>query len=118
MNDRTKPIISLTTIALFGLAATCDANADTSQVNSRTDKQIEVCIAEIGKHANYANTSKVVHWVADLDQKTLKELQMRVSTTVYPANDSSESLEYETTCVTDVSGKLVRFRIDPVETTS
>jgi len=118
MNDRGKSAISLSTLALFGLAMTCDANAGANRSERRTIEQVRSCVSEIAKHADYADASKAVHWVDKLTQKNLAELEIRIETTVYAADGELVSRKYKTSCVVAGMRNLVDFQIDPVELNS
>jgi len=115
MNDRGKTFVSLSTLALLGITMTCDAYAGTNRSERRTMEQVRSCVSEIAKHANYNDASRAIHWVDKLTQKNLAELEIRIETTVYAADGELVSRTYRTSCVVAGLGKLVDFRIDPVE---
>ena len=114
MNERVKPIVSLTTLAALGLAITCDASAGPDRGAYRTKEQIRSCVAEIGKHANYGDASRVVHWVAKLEQRNLVEMEIKIDTTVYVDGKEKIAREYSASCVTGTMGDLVEFKIRPI----
>ena len=113
MNTRTKPVVSLSVLALFTLAMTCDANAAPLHKDRRTSDQIETCVAAIGEYADYSAASRIVHVVSRLEQRNYEELEIRVATTVYGASDAHVMRSYTASCVTATMGDLVRFRISP-----
>ena len=110
MSHRRKITTSLTTLALFGLSLACDSHASPREVPSRTYKYVQPCIAEIGKHANYEDASRVVHWVTKFDHRNLVETELRISTAVYLRGDKEVTREYLTSCVTASLGELVEFQ--------
>ena len=114
MTGQAKSILSLTSVVLLGVTLTCDASAETAWGQQRTDEQIQTCVAEIGKHANYNNASRVIHRVTELDQKNLIELVIRVETSVYGLDDAAVITEYSASCTTETMGDLVNFRINAV----
>lgn len=115
MNDRGKTLISLSTLVLLGLTMTCDALAGDTRSERRTNEQVRSCIAEIAKHAEYSDASRAIHWVDQITQKNLAELEIRVETTLYATDSELVSRKYQSRCVVAGIGNLVDFRIDPVE---
>ena len=114
MNNRIKATLSLTVLVLLGVTIATDAAASPDGIPARTTAQIQSCVSEIGKHADYADASRVIHWVATLDQRNLVEMEIRIETAVYLGSDRSASRSYASSCVTDIMGDIVRFRIDPL----
>lgn len=112
MNDRRKLTTSLATVALLGLAVASDANADSDQYQRGTGKQIEACVSEIARHADYDDASRVIHLVTALEQRNLVEMEVRVETSVYLADDAAQSRAYSISCVADTMGGLVEFRFN------
>ena len=112
MTGQARSIFSLTSVVLLGLTLASDANAETPWGQQRTDEQIQTCVAEIGKHANYSNASRVIHRVTELDQRNLIELVIRVETSVYGLDDAAVVTEYSASCTTETMGDLVNFRIN------
>ena len=110
MNIGSKSVLSISIAALLGLALTCNVNAAQTHGKARADRQIQACVAEIGRHANYDAASRVVHRVESLKQRNLAELQIGIETTVH-LNGDDTAREYRATCVTDTMGKLVKFRL-------
>jgi len=115
MNDRIKTISSVTFLALLGSAICSDAIAGSVPITRGTDKPIQTCVAEIGKHADYINASRVVHRISTLDQRNLIEMEMTVETSVYLSSDDDVAREYTASCVTGTMGDLLEFRIDPLQ---
>ena len=115
MNNRIKSITSLTIIALLGLSVVSEADADTSRFRQLTDAQIQVCVAEIGRHADYGNASRVVHEIVALEQRNLEEMEISVETSVYLQSDGDLPREYRVSCVTGTRRDLVKFNIAPLD---
>jgi hypothetical protein len=111
MNNPLKSFSSLLLAMLLGPVLSCDAGATPSRDQLRSARQIEACLAEIGRHADYSNADKVVHWVASLEQKNLVELRVVVDTTVVLAA-TDRTRVYRASCVTDTMGGIADFRID------
>ena len=107
MNNAIKSTLSVSTLALFGLALSCDASA---RDDYRTDAQIRSCVAAIGSRADYHDAERVVHTVTRLKQRNYAELEIAVDTIVYGSEDTRE---YAAACVTDTRGDLVKFRVNP-----
>ena len=106
-----KSLLSLSLVLLLGTTLSCDAKAAQSREQARIRQQLEACLAEIGRHADYNDATKVVHWVASFRQKNLVELRIVVDTTVVlTASDLTRA--YRASCVTDTMGEIVDFQID------
>lgn len=114
MNDRIKTISAITMLAILGLAVAPSADAGSVSAQRGTSLPIQACIAEISKNADYGNASRVVHWVASLDQKNLVELEIRIETSVY-LNDDDVARAYTASCVTGALGDVVEFEIDATD---
>ena len=111
MSISLKSLLSLSLVLLLGTTLFCDASAAQSREQARTRQQLEACLAEIGRHADYDAASKVVHWVASFEQKNLLELRIVVDTTVV-LTAPDQTRDYRASCVTDTMGAIVDFRID------
>lgn len=108
MNATIKSFVSISALVLFGLALSCDAEA---RDEYRTGKQIQACVAAIGHSADYSGAERVVHQVTRLKQRNYAELEIRVDTAVFGAEDVRQ---YAASCVTDTRADLVKFHIRPV----
>jgi len=115
MMTRIKPVTSLTVLALFVLTLSCDASVASDRDRHAADGDIQTCITEVNKHADYIGALKVVHWIVDLEQRNPEELKIRVETSVYQDKLDDVAREYEASCVTGPLGKLVSFRISRTE---
>ncbi|RZV34179.1 MAG: hypothetical protein EX272_13285 [Chromatiales bacterium] len=111
MITRTKSIISLTTLSLFGLALACDASVASDRERRAAADDIRACVSEINRNIDYSSASRVEHWVVDLHQMSLAELKVRIDTTVYERGDGEILKELRSTCVTGALGDLIRFRM-------
>ncbi len=111
MSNRFKSISSLTILVLLGLSVVSIAEADTARSKRLTNEQIQVCVAEIGRHADYGNAARVVHQVVGLDQRNLEEMEIVVETSVFLKNEGDLAREYRASCITGAVRDLVRFRI-------
>jgi len=115
MNDRGRSAISLSTLTLLGLTVTCAANAGADREERRTIEQVRSCVSEIAKHADYADSSRAIHWVERLNQMNLVELEIRIETTVYSSDDQEVHRKYRSSCVIAGRNDLLKFRIQPIE---
>lgn len=116
MNIQIKSTMSLVILGIFGLTFLCDAQASSERHKRRTDEQIEACIFEVGRHANYDNATRVVHRIAAFNQRNLVELEMKIETSVTLGIDDAVARTYRSSCVTGIMGDLVEFRIVAVPT--
>ena len=112
MNKRIKTISSATLLFLLGFAAVPDASAGFVPATRGTSVPIQNCVAEMGKYLDYGDASRVVHWIAEFDQRNLVEMVIRIKTSVYLNSDDGASRTYTASCVTGTMGDLVDFRID------
>jgi len=112
VNFRIKTLTSLTALALFGLTAAADVNAAFGREKDSADEQIQACVAEVSRHANYGDASRVIHRVFSLDQRNLVELVIRIETSVFSKTDETILREYTASCVTDTMADVVRFHIN------
>ncbi len=117
MNDRIKTLTSVTALVLLGFAVVPDANAGTVPATRGTSEPIQACVAEIRKHADYSDASRVVHTVSALDQRNLVEMEITVETSIYLKSDDGVARAYTVSCLTGTLGDLVKFRIDEQEQT-
>jgi len=113
MNNRIKTISAATLLFLLGFAAIPDASAGFVPATRGTGVPIQNCVAEMGKHLDYGDASRVVHRIAELDQRNLVEMVITIRTSVYLDDGDTAALTYEASCVTGRMGDLVDFRINP-----
>ena len=111
MTDRVKTISSLVALGMLGLTLTCGARAVTGMGERVTNLQIDACVAEISRHADYTQAHRVVHLVDRLDQKNLVELEVGIDTSVYVGEGETAKRVYRTRCTTDTLGDVVKFRV-------
>jgi hypothetical protein len=106
---------SLALLAVLGLSLSCDARAETTRGEHRTQAQIEACVAELGKHADYANATRVVHVVDKLNQRSLVELEIGISTSLFNKDGETIGRAYRTSCTTGHFGDIVKLRVNLTE---
>lgn len=108
---------SLAVLAGLGLTLSSDALAGSERVMERTNPHIEACVMAIGKHADYANATRVVHEVDWLNQKNLVELEIGITTSVYFDGDDEATVRtYRTACTTGNLAQVVKVRVTETET--
>jgi hypothetical protein len=112
MKYRIKTITAVTALVALGFAAVPDANAGFVPATRGTSDQIQACVAEMGKHLDYGDAARVVHWISDLDQRNLVEMEFKITTSVYLDDSEEAATTYSASCVTGTMGDLVRFRLD------
>jgi hypothetical protein len=115
MKYRIKTISAITILLALGFAAIPDANAGFVPATRGTSDQIQTCVDEMGKHLDYGNAVKVVHWIAELDQRNLVELVIKIRTSVYSEGNDEAVETYTASCVTGTMGDLVKFRLDDLK---
>jgi len=79
------------------------------------DEEIGMCVAEVGKRADYGDARRIVHRVVDVEQKNIAEQRISIDTLVYTADGEAVSREYASRCVTRGALKVVSFRIEEME---
>jgi len=109
MQTNLRKAIPVGALALFGLALGHSASANDEY---RKNEQIQTCVTAIGEQADYSGADRIVHKVTRLRQRNYAELEIRVDTAVYGAD---ETREYAVSCVTHSLGDIVRLRVHPVE---
>lgn len=112
MTTQLKTITSLSALLLLGLSATCNAEADSSRYEKRTNAEVKYCVAEIAKRADYTDATRVVHWVHDLRQRNLVEVEIEITTSVYFDGKNKDPLAYETSCVIAALGDIVDVQFE------
>lgn len=115
MIQHRKSVVSLSTAAILCLAFAFNATAGTTRDKLRSQKNIETCIVEVNKNANYGEATRVVHWVVDTQQLSLATVRIRIETDVYSRETELATARYVSTCVTGSFGDVERFRIQPAE---
>ena len=107
--------INLKSVALSAACAIIAIPAIAEPVKSSkqtsTDREIQICVAEIGKHVKYGKATRVVHEVRK-EQKNIVEQRFRINTTIYAGIDENAAREFSSHCVTRGPIELVSFRID------
>ena len=111
MSHRVKSLSSLLVLAMLGLTLTGTARADTVMGERVTNLQIDACVSQINRHADYTQAHRVVHLVDRLSQKNLVELEVGINTSVYVGDDEAATRIYTTRCTTDTLGGVVSFRV-------
>ena len=107
MNYRNTIIASA--LAFTGLLTATTASAQ-GFYSVAPDYQIQQCVAEIGKHADYSGGARVEHDVLSERRRSVG-YKLTIGTTIYSDNGSDVIREYATTCVAAPSEKPVVFRI-------
>ncbi len=113
MTVHTKTLTSLAAMLLLGLSVTCDASANSSRDDRRTQYEVQSCVAEIAKRANYEGASRIVHRVQELRQKNLVEVEMTIATSVHLDEATGATREYSTSCVIAQLGRVVEIQFAP-----
>ena len=87
-----------------------------TEVARHMDREIGMCVAEVGKRANYDDARRVVHKIIDIEQKNLAEQRISIETLVYTTDNDAWTREYASRCVTRGALKVVSFDISETET--
>ena len=111
MTTQLKSITALSALLLLGLSVTADAEIGSSRDQLRTHADVQSCIAEIAKRADYEGAARVVHRVTELRQRNLVEVEVKIATSIYPSDAGSQTRVYETACVVGQLGKVVEIRL-------
>jgi hypothetical protein len=107
-NYRKSPALAIA-CALIALPAAAEPGKNSKPTS--VEREIQICVAEIGKHVKYGKASRVVHEVKK-EQKNIAEQRFRINTTIYGGIDASAAREFSSLCVTRGPIELVSFRID------
>ena len=111
MTARSMMAISFTATAVLSLIPVMDASADSSRGQKLAAIKVQACLEEAAQHFDYSDAIRVVHWVESINQRNLIEAELQIRTDVYSKADNDVAREYETTCVTDTLGKVIRIRV-------
>lgn len=103
--------LAVLVLALMALAVPTVSESATGRDARNKGKEIQICVAEIRKRADYGDATRVVHTVA-AEQKNIAEQQFRINTLVYSGSKETAVREYYSLCVTRGPIELVSFRID------
>ena len=96
-----KPLYLL--LAAAGMASTAAAHEPGVK---GMDTEIGMCVAEVGRRADYGEARRVVHRVVDIEQKNIAEQSISIDTLVYTADGET---------VTRGAFKVVSFRIEETD---
>ncbi len=111
MTTQLKSIAAVSALLLLGFSATSDAEVGSSRDQLRTHADVQSCIAEIAKRADYDGAARVVHRVTELRQRNLVEVEVKIATSIYSGEAGGETRVYETDCVIGQLGKVVEIRV-------
>jgi hypothetical protein len=104
---------------MLGLSlVTVAEKAEAAQHSETLRQDVDACIAKIGTQVDYQGAHRATHWVSHLRQMNLNELQIKVETVVMTGTGTTPTRTYQSTCVTNLSHKLVAFRIKEVMRTA
>lgn len=107
-NYNAKTISAVTLLGLlFTIAA---AEADYAHSEIAPEEKINLCVATIGSHADYADSSYVRHEVRSRARATLG-YTLNIDTLVYDASGDHLVREYRTLCAVSDREEPVAFRI-------
>ncbi len=109
-------VASFAMLVSLGLTLTCDAHAESDRAMKRTNSHIKACVVEISKQADYEDATKVVHLVDRLNQKSLVELEIGVTTSVYSEDEEVAVRTYRTACTTGHFADVVKLRVAKTDT--
>ena len=99
-------------VALAVFAAPPASEAAKGNDTRSLDREIQICVAEIGKRADYGGARRVVHRITDVEQRNIAEQTFRINTRVFASENDAAIREYSSHCVTRGSLKLVNLKID------
>ena len=106
MISRQKILTALTVLTLVPFAGLASAASQKSPYAS----EVESCVAEVSRHANYDQATRVRHTVV-----IVKETRMRfvftIDTSVFTDSTETAAREYTTFCVARGDGTPLKFRI-------
>ena len=110
--------LSALALAVAFIGSTPALSHDLAKGARNMNHEIGMCVAEVGKQADYNEARRVVHKVVDIEQKNLAEQRIRIETLVYTADGDAWSREYASNCVTRGALKVVSFEIAETSATN
>lgn len=110
----TKQVISLSFAAAF-LASFISSNASSMPLSLFKEQaprsSVEICVAQIGKQANYDNAGRIRHDV-DSRKRRISGYRIKVDTTVFGEGGDDVIREYSTVCLITDNEVTKQFRIE------
>ncbi len=95
---------SVTFTAMSGAATAAGTSSDYVD-------EVESCVAEIGRHANYDGATRVRHTVLVV-RESHRRYQFRIGTSVFTDSNDIAERQYTAYCVARSNGTPLRFRIE------
>jgi hypothetical protein len=96
---------------LSAFAAAQPTVADTAAGDHLLGRQVQACVEEIGKQANYAHANKALHEVVRLEQKNLEEISIEIETSVFHDDSDAAARRYSVSCVVGTLNEVVKFKM-------
>ncbi len=93
----------LSLIPFAGTASAADAAA-------KYVSEVQACVTEIGRHANYDDARRVRHTVVVLKQSRARFV-FAIDTSVFTDSEESAARQYTTRCITRGDGTPLKFEI-------
>ena len=112
-SQQIKLVVIAAIFTTVGMSTVSDAAA-----GNRTrsmDHEIQMCVAEVGRRADYGNATRVVHKIMEAEQKNIAEQQFTIDTIVFTDSSDVVAREYRSRCVTRGALKLVNFEINQAD---
>lgn len=75
------------------------------------EKEVQSCISEVGRHADYDEATRVRHTVVLLEETRLR-YKFSIGTSVYTDSDEIATRKYTAYCVVLGDGTPVKFSIE------
>ena len=99
-----------TSLAIVGLVISSNAAALPGFYEQAPASSVQICVAQIGEQANYADAGRVRHEV-DSKERRVNGHTIAIDTTVFSASGDEVIREYATVCVVTDDTEMKRFKI-------
>lgn len=110
MFNRSKTAISLTLAGLYILAAPAGA---ATVAESGVEHEVNSCVAEVRERMDTTDATRVRHDVLAIERRTVG-YTLKISTSVFGADEGEAIRAYATTCVVNGNNKPMKFSISEV----
>jgi len=110
---KSRKNLAIISLAMLSLTFSAASMANSAFSKMPPQRSVEMCVAEIADHADYATATRVRHDVESEQRHTVGHI-LRIDTRVYGNADGKLIREYATKCVVGNGNEPYRFKIEEV----